>query len=168
MSNSYSAGLPDTLNLMNVYVAPRNGLLNGKDQLIRVYFVQQVLMSIGKQWKELLDYNDIIGFIFHIILTRSIFQRTAKAFLADNLHCRLVGYSMSITPFLEINGEKNRWNIKVKITTLWNFTNNNQFRLRDCAKEDYFGGHAKTVTMDDGVDLELGFMDDVKTFMPNW
>ncbi|KAH1055009.1 hypothetical protein J1N35_033074 [Gossypium stocksii] len=22
-------------------------------------------LSIGKQWKELLDYNDTIGFIFH-------------------------------------------------------------------------------------------------------
>ncbi|GKA27425.1 glutamine--tRNA ligase-like protein, partial [Tanacetum coccineum] len=39
-----------------------------------------------------------------------------------------VGYTMSITPTLEINGEKNQWNIKVKITSLWNqyFTNNNQ------------------------------------------
>ncbi|PWA54358.1 hypothetical protein CTI12_AA432340 [Artemisia annua] len=75
-----------------------------------------------------------------IILTRSIFQRTAKAFLADNLHCRLWAGVYAYT----------------------------KKRLRNCAKEDYFGGHAKTVTMDDGVDLELGFMDDVKTFMPNW
>ncbi|GKA77865.1 glutamine--tRNA ligase-like protein [Tanacetum coccineum] len=41
-----------------------------------------------------------------------------------------VGYTMSITPTLEINGEKNQWNIKVKITSLRNqyFTNNNQSR----------------------------------------
>ncbi|KAM0071527.1 putative translation Initiation factor eIF-4e, eukaryotic translation initiation factor 4E (eIF-4E) [Helianthus debilis subsp. tardiflorus] len=25
-------------------------------------------MSIGKQWKEFLDYNDMIGFIFHVCL----------------------------------------------------------------------------------------------------
>ncbi|KAM0071538.1 putative translation Initiation factor eIF-4e, eukaryotic translation initiation factor 4E (eIF-4E) [Helianthus debilis subsp. tardiflorus] len=27
-----------------------------------------VNMSIGKQWKEFLDYNDMIGFIFHVCL----------------------------------------------------------------------------------------------------
>ena len=30
-------------------------------------------ISIGKQWKEFLDYNDTIGFIFHVSRTICVF-----------------------------------------------------------------------------------------------
>ena len=54
---------------LHVYVKEHLRLYPGRlltNKLCKLILIFVLQVSIGKQWKEFLDYNETIGFIFHV------------------------------------------------------------------------------------------------------